>query len=169
MLIIVLLVYFIIINVLSAVMLSLIDFFEYGRDEDAPCKEANEEQADHVNGLLESPDVSKKFHDGVHAPIERHVLPVVTNYEADQHPLSRLDSVIIGPNVLYLGELNFVKLLQLEKLILKLRLSLHNIQVRSLLPLALHLEEEGIIYEVFDWVVKVREVEERVDKGDAEI
>lgn len=58
---------------------------------------------------------------------------------------------------------------KLEKLILKLRLCLHYIHVRPLLPLALHLEEEGIIDEVLDWVVIVREVKVRVDEGDAEI
>jgi hypothetical protein len=58
---------------------------------------------------------------------------------------------------------------QLEKLILKLRLSLHDKEVRHLLPLALNLEKEGIINEVLDWVIIVREIEIRVDEGNAHI
>jgi hypothetical protein len=48
---------------------------------------------------------------------------------------------------------------QLEKLILELRLGLHDIEVSPLLPLALHLEKEGVVYEVLDWVLIVSEVE----------
>jgi hypothetical protein len=58
---------------------------------------------------------------------------------------------------------------QLEKLILKLRLSLHDKEVRHLLPLALNLEKEGIINEVLNWVIIVREIEIRVDEGNAQI
>lgn len=58
---------------------------------------------------------------------------------------------------------------QLEKLIFKLRLSLHDKEVCHLLPLALNLEKEGIINKVLDWVIIVREIEIRVDECNAQI
>ena len=54
---IVLFVYFTLINVLSSVMLSQIDLFKDGRNEDPSCEEAYKMQADQVQGLLDSPDV----------------------------------------------------------------------------------------------------------------
>jgi hypothetical protein len=49
--------YFILINVLSSVMLSLIDLLKNGRNEDSSCEEAYKKQADQVQSLLDSPHV----------------------------------------------------------------------------------------------------------------
>ena len=57
----------------------------------------------------------------------------------------------------------------MEQLILKLGLGLHYIEVCSLGPLALHLEEEGVINEVLDRLLIVREVKVRVYEGQAEV
>lgn len=53
----VLFVYFILINVLSSVMLSLIDLFKDRRNEDPTCEKAYKEQADQVQSLLDSPNI----------------------------------------------------------------------------------------------------------------
>jgi hypothetical protein len=57
----------------------------------------------------------------------------------------------------------------LEQLVLKLGLRLHYVEVGSLRPLALHLEEEGVIDEVLDRLLIVREVKVRVYEGHAEV
>lgn len=57
----------------------------------------------------------------------------------------------------------------MKQLIFKLGLRLHYIEVSSLGPLALHLEEEGVIDEVLDRLLIVREVKVRVYEGYAEV
>ena len=60
-----------------AIMFNLVDLLQDGRDEEAACEEPHKEEPYHVEALLETPNVSQKLHDRVHATVVREVPLIV--------------------------------------------------------------------------------------------
>lgn len=61
----------------AAVIFSLVDLFEDGRDEKATREEPHKEESYHVQGLLEAANVTQELHDRVHAAVIRQVPLIV--------------------------------------------------------------------------------------------
>ena len=80
-------------------MFNLVDLLQDGRDEETASEEPHKEEPYHVEGLLETANVSQELHDRVHATIVRQVPLIVAKIKTHQYAFSWRDRVVIGPNV----------------------------------------------------------------------
>ena len=72
-----------------AIMLSLVDLLQDGRDEQAAREEPHKEESYHVQGLLEAADVTQELHDRIDAAVVRQVPLIVAQVETHQYTICR--------------------------------------------------------------------------------
>ena len=118
--------------------------------------------------MLHTTDVCKEIQYGISFPSIKYAFLVIADVNGDHGVVLRL-AVFVEPYGLDLRELLFLRLPEMQKVVLHLHLPLHDIEVGFLVSLRLKLEEDGIIEELLHGVRIAQGIEVGVHEGELEL